>query len=751
MLKHQIIKKLAVSTSLGVIAASTMAQNEGLEGQQLENLLQLEEVVVTAQKRVQNLQDTPIAVSAFDKTAIEDQRINDINDIGASTPSVQISPTPGGTTGATVAIRGSTMVNPAVTWEPAVGIYFDGVFVAKNVGGLFDVAELERIEVLRGPQGTLYGKNTAGGAINLITRKPGEEFSGSAHVGMGTYGYTESGFSIDSGSLGGVAKLNIAYNKRDRDGFDDNKSKTAPAEKFSELDSESGRLSALFHIGDIVDLYLTSDWSEKNNTSPLGRREVESYTPPTGDALIGDYILPDPDRTDSGSLNGADFDHSESFGHALNVTVSINDALTFKSITAYRELEFNDKNDYDGTNVTFFHAERDVEQDQRSQELQLLGSFDAVSFVVGAFFFNEKAEAVNPFTFGILNPDFSNTVFPPTRNFYGAESTSTAIFGQADWMLTDGLTLTFGARYTEEKKEVYVSHPDNTDDFFAPDPWEVEAEDTWTNFSPLLVVSYAFTDSINTYFRAATGWSSGGFNAEASDAAEAEDPYDEQTIVSYELGMKARWFDSRFQTNVAVFQNTIEDMVLSEFLGAYSTVENAGEAEISGLELEMIASVIEGLTLSVNYGYLRGTYNEYTVSDGSGGEMDIKDEAVFPYLPEHKFSLGMEYVIDVNIAQLRMRLDSSYVDEQDFYDSKTSAQLTHSEDYIIHNARIAMTDIDIGNIMALEFGLWGKNLTDEEYRINGIPLVDANNTSQGAGLNYYGDPRTLGVDVRLSF
>jgi iron complex outermembrane receptor protein len=148
----------------------------------------IEEVVVTAQKREQNIQDTPIAMSALDSQALVDQKVNDISDITANTPNVQIAPSPGGTTGATVAIRGAASINPAVTWEPSVGLYVDGVFVAKNVGGLFDVAELERIEVLRGPQGTLYGKNTTGGAINLITRKPAEEFGGKVKVGAGNYG-----------------------------------------------------------------------------------------------------------------------------------------------------------------------------------------------------------------------------------------------------------------------------------------------------------------------------------------------------------------------------------------------------------------------------------------------------------------------------------------------------------------------------------------------------------------------------------
>jgi iron complex outermembrane receptor protein len=193
------IMKMPLAIALGM--AGTYAQGEPIDT----DSMSLEEVVVTAQKREQNMQDVPVAVTAFDMQAISDKEIEDISDIGSTVPNVQVSTSPGGSTGATVAIRGAASINPSVVWEPSVGIYFNGVFIAKNVGGIFDVAELSAIEILRGPQGTLYGKNTIGGAISLHSRKPAEEFGGKLKVGAGNYGYTEFGATVDSGKVANIA------------------------------------------------------------------------------------------------------------------------------------------------------------------------------------------------------------------------------------------------------------------------------------------------------------------------------------------------------------------------------------------------------------------------------------------------------------------------------------------------------------------------------------------------------------------
>lgn len=723
-------KPLAAAIGLAMAASSAQAQQNQQASEPSDSVM-LEEVVVTAQKREQNLQDTPIAISAIDAQALDDQEIRDLSDI-TNMPNVEIAPSPGGTTGATVTIRGVTQINPAITWEPAVGIYFDGVFVAKNVGGLFDVAELERIEVLRGPQGTLYGKNTIGGAINLVTRKPDEEFGGKINIGGGNYNYLNYGASIDTGRLGEVAAFTFAYNERKRDGFYENVADPAfgfnnpPINEFKKLDSQSARAAANFVVADNVTIDYAFDWAYRDNTPSFGQIEfgkTDSAGNVTGPANI--------DRKDKGSLDGTVYDKSRSSGHSLHLAWDINDELTFKSISAYRNLSFNDKNDYDGLPIVIFHAERHANHDQRSQEFQLVGNNEAVAYAVGAYFFSESSDVENPFLV-----DFTGSGTPlSVRNFYGVDATSYALFGQADWFVADQWTLTFGARWTTEKKSAFVSHPDG----IIGAAYSSRADDTWNNFSPTVAVNYMVIDDVNLYFRAAQGWKAGGFNAEATNKEQAETPYKAETNTSYEVGMKARWWENRIQTNVAIFTNDIDDMQLSNFEGAYSTVTNAGKAKLSGFELESLIAITDGLTASLNYGYLDASYDDFR----KGGEQ-LKDVAKFPYAPKDKVGVGLEYAVSVGFGEFRGRVDYSYTSSQFFYHDELAALLTSSPSYHLVNAKVLLADIDVGNAQTMEVGLWGKNLTDSEYRLNGLPFGTY-------GINYYGDPRTFGADVTYRF
>lgn len=685
----------------------------------------LEEIVVTAQKREQNLQDTPIAISAFDAKALEDKGISDIEDISQYAPNVQISESPGGSTGATISIRGSVTINPAITWEPTVGIYMDGVFISKNVGGIFDVAELERIEVLRGPQGTLYGKNTVGGAVNLITRKPTGEMGGKAKLGLGNYGYRDIYVSMDSEAiLDDRLSLSFAVNKKDRNGFYENTANTPGAvDKFKELDSTAIRAAALYELSDNAELYYTFDSSRKDNTPSFGQFRTRANS--------GDFS-----RDNKGPLNGSQFDTSKSSGHALHVTWDFNESMTVKSITAIRSMEFHDKNDYDGSALTGFHAERDVEHDQYSQEFQLIGSTDLVDYVAGAFFFNEEAKARNPFIFG----------FGTIRNFYSVDASSYALYGQADWHLTDQLTVTTGLRYTSESKDFTVEHPDSfmNQTPGTPDIPKTSKSADWSNTSPVVVANYMINDELNVYAKVVEGWKAGGFNGEPATAANIK-PYEEEKVRSYEVGMKSRLFDDRVEANVAVFQNDIEGMQLSQFLVAYSDIQNAGEATVKGFEIQLTAAVTDDLITTLNYGNLDAQYDKFDVVGFN------KDTAKFPYTPEEKISLGFDYGRNLGFAQLSAILDWSYVSEHFVYHEPIDASVTKVDQYDIVNARISLSEIEVGNQgNTMTLALWGKNLTDTEYRINGIPVK--NQTLQTIGsVNYYGDPRTFGFDISVDF
>ncbi len=713
---------LAISIALLHMAYPALAQSQNIDKQE-----GLETIEVTAQKRVQNLQKLPIAVSVFNSQAIADKGITDIEDLSVYTPNMQISETPGGSTGATIAIRGSVTINPAITWEPTTGVYVDGVFVSKNVGGLFDVAAIDRVEVLRGPQGTLYGKNTIGGALNIVTRKPSGEFNGEVRLGAGNYGMKELYATVDSNQINDKLSANFTGNIKDRDGFYDNLSPTAPVKKFKTLDSSSMRLGILYEHSDNLEFYYTYDNSDKNNTPSMGQVNIPATMPDDTKS-----------RQNSAALDGVQFDRSQSSGHAVTATWDYNDELTIKSITAVREIDYEDGSDYDGFDLLGFHTIRRVDHQQTSQELQFIGNINDVNYISGLFYLNEESNVDNPFILG----------FGTVNNFYGVDATSLAAYANAEYNLTDKLVLAGGLRWTTEEKTFYIEHPDDFSfAFFFPLP-RTTAGDTWNNTSAMASLNYALDDNMQTYFKISQGWKAGGFNGEAPSATIAVKPYDPEEVIAYELGVKSRWLDQRLQTNIALFYNDITGMQLSEFLGAYSDIQNAGSATVTGAEIELIAALSDDLQLNINYGFLRPKYDSFVTRDVTTGEPnDLTNSAEFPYSPEHKLSIGLNYSTTTDLGELTAGADYSYVDDHFIYHNQPSADFTRVESYAVLNARISLKEVAGSNV---NLSIWGKNIADEEYRINGVPMGDATGAFIG-GINYYGDPATFGIDVSYTF
>jgi len=711
---------IALTLALAGMANTAIAQ-------QMENKGVLEIIEVTAQKRVQNLQELPTAVTVFNTDSIRDKGITDVEDLSVYTPNMQISETPGGSTGATIAIRGSVTINPAVTWEPTTGVYVDGVFVSKNVGGLFDVAAIDRVEVLRGPQGTLYGKNTIGGALNIVTRKPSGELGGEVRVGTGNYGMSELYVTADSNQINDKLSFNITANKKSRDGFYDNLSINSEVKKFKELESSSLRFGALYEYSDNLEFYYTYDNSDKDLTPSMGQVNI------TG-------VMPDDSKTrqESAALDGVQFDRSESSGHALTVTWQSSENLTIKSITAFREIDYEDGSDYDGFDLLGFHTYRKVDHKQTSQELQFIGDSGDLNYVAGLFYFKEESNVSNPFTLG----------FGTINNYYGVEANSVAAYAHLDYELSDKLTVAGGVRWTSEDKSFYIEHPDDFSQYwFFPLP-RTTASDTWQNTSAMASLSYELTDNVQTYVKVSQGWKAGGFNGEAPNAEIAVKPYDEEKVLAYEWGVKSRWLDQRVQANISAFYNDITDMQMSEFLGAYSDIQNAGAAKVKGIEVELVAVLTEELTANFSYGMLDGDYDQFvTYNVFTGAPNDITDSAVFPYSPDNKWSLGLNYAAELAIGSFSASADYSYIDDHYAFHNQPAADLTRIESYSVINARISLKDI-AGSKFSVS--IWGKNITDEEYRINGVPMGDATGAFIG-GINYYGDPVTFGAEVSYDF
>ena len=734
-----------------IARAVALALLAGAGTQALAQTAGLEEMVVTAQKREQSLQDAPIAISAFNAEALEQQGITNVRDISGFVPNVQINASPGGSTGATVAIRGSATINPAVTWEPTVGLYLDGAFIGKNLGGIFDVADLERVEVLRGPQGSLYGKNTVGGAINLISRKPSGEFGGRVLGGIGNEGYWRAFGSVDTAAIGTVGEglgqlaANITLQHEERDGFIDRVSDpvgsplagpSGGGDDWEQLDADSGRVALALDVTENFGARYSYDFSDKDTSTRGGALTHVELAGPA--PFLAPYVQDEDKYPRRISSDQPTFEKSEIEGHALHLDWGLGELgalgdVTLKSITSYRELNWDDWLDIDGSPVDAFHSARYVDYEQTSQEFQLLGKTDRVNYVLGLYYFEEEADVTNPITFfGVFGS-------PTGTNYYGLEGESRAVFGQLDWkpgaaMLQDRLTVTLGARYTEEEKDQYIEHP----------TFAGKADDNWNNFSPAVTLTWELTDDANIYARYAEGWKSGGFNGESDTLAAFELGYDPEEVQSYELGLKSRWLDNRLQVNAAAFENKVDDMQVSVFLAdgsAASVVDNAGEATIQGFELEVLAMPLDNLQLNLNWGYLDPEYDEY-IDAG----VNVADDREFPYSPENTVNAGIQYTIPQVLpccGDLTARVDWSFVDDRVAYPEPIQNLHSQLDSYSLLNARLTLSAIALGE-GKLKVAAWGTNLTDEAYRINTLPFIIWT-------VSYFGEPRTYGMDLSYEF
>jgi iron complex outermembrane receptor protein len=718
----------------------------------------IEEVIVTAQKREQNLLETPIAISALSAAAIEERNVDDISVLNGMVPNLRLASSPGNANGATINIRGSVTINPALTMEPTVGLYLDGVYIGKNVGGVFDIADLERIEVLRGPQGTLYGKNTLGGAINLITKKPSGEFGGEIKSSIGNYGYSSLRATLDTPAVGtigeGVGKLNakLALITTNRDGFVDNENSSLPGalppagEDFGNLHSHGGRAALRWQPAEAVDALYSYDFS-RSEQRPRFYQLTRNVVP-------GLESLTDNNRREHGSQDAAREDNADVDGHGLALswdagTFGALGDVTFKSLTGHRQVRANDSLDWDGSPYSLVASTRDVAYRSTSQEFQMLGKTERVNYVMGLYYFEERGHTDGSVTLNLYG-------LPPSTTYLALDNKALAFFTQGDYtpaILDDRLTLTAGVRWTREDKEATRSYQGIV---VLP---EDSADKSYRNISPTLIANYRLTDDINVYGKVARGWKAGVFNAESTIPSELDNPIDPEIVTSWELGMKSRWFDNRLNASIAYFYDDHKDMQISRFIPALgtSTFTNAGEATMQGIELELVAQPTDSLQLSLAYGWLDPEYKKYEDSCGltatganpcgagiaPGQIYDAKDVNKFAYTPENTANIGVQYTQALPIGELMARLDWSYTDEYVIFPDPLNYEHTAIDDYQLFDARLMWAKIAVGQ-SELSLSAWVKNLTDEEYRINGLEWGAFTTMN-------FGDPRTYGVDVSLKF
>ena len=760
----------------------------------------IEEVLVTARKVEENLQDTPVAVTAVTAEAMDRRMITSTTDLARITPNLQFtaySPLSGNNSAAQVFIRGIGQSDASGGVDPGVGLYIDDVYMGRSVGGVMEFRDIDNVQVLRGPQGTLFGRNTIGGAVLMSTKKPGDTFGGDAKLKIGDDGLQEIFGAIDL-PMGDKVAARISFGSRERDGY-----VTRIYDGLDLGNEDTSSFNGSLHIKptDSLSFVIRADHSEANeNGSPFvfaSINERQAFPAASSvDAGCPGATMPPPSvpvaTVDIRCANNATWQlgeftnggntkaesNMENQGFSLSANWDINDTFSTKYIAAKRSLEWDGSRDADNTYLTILSTQYDSEADQTSHELQLLASGDSYHGVLGYFVFDED---VNDF----LRVPFAAppAVLPPGRAVAldhqdaTLNNKSDALFTQWTFNFSDAWSLSAGLRYTEEEKTIdiiaftdAVNLPlvDDGTGVFAPlDPLPQSTIPTTVKTTPLssapgglniqpvpfsqefdsttgsLSLQYRINDDLMTYVSWSEGFKSGGYN-QRYNAVPADGPvplaFDSEEAVSTELGFKAD-ITSSFRVNGALFHTTYDNMQLTYRVGIVPLLFNAGESTISGAELEFTYVPTAEFILEGNIGYMDDDIKEIATITGASATLGPQND--LPFTPNVSASLGGGYVFSFGSMTLTPRLDISYTSEQ-FFDASNSIEVAQTDPVTVANFSLKL---------AADDGEWEvaagvRNLTDELYPVAGNSSLT---TSAGYAEVIYARPRNYYLSASYKF
>jgi iron complex outermembrane recepter protein len=730
----------------------------------------LEEIVVTAQKRDESAQRIPLALSVLSSQDITNHNIKSLSDITFETPGLQFE------TGAITAysmnteIRGISSKGSA---EPPVGIYVDGIYESQGaqqaasgapLGALID---LDRIEVLEGPQGTLYGRNTMAGAINIISKLPTNEFGGSIEASGGNYGY-QSYTGVLNLPLTDQIALRVAGQWEDRNGFAKNLAYN------TEIDDDHQRVARATLLAKPIDnltITLRGDYLYAHNggsvidtirimpagaqspigAGPLGSAAIAQIAGQLGlpftsagfaaaSAAAAPYVHSSPTITGE-SLNNNQFSSMEAMGGSATVEYDFGDALQLKSLTGYRRYITNGLEDIDGTPFNLLQGNDVLGYTQMTEELQATGKAFAnkLKYAAGLFYFDLDATdprisialpSINP-----LNPNSTNV---------NTETNSKAAYAQSTYELVDGLNVTAGVRYTEERL-LMTSMAHNPAACLVPPADQINGQclgsfgNRYDNTSYSVGMDYAVTPQTIVYIRNATGFKAGGTNI-GSQIPGSYNNFLPETVTDYEAGLKSDWLDHRLRVNADGFFTKYDNIqktviVLNTSGGTFAETRNAARQDIYGAELELSASPIERAKLAATVAYTAAYYVDYSYEGINYANQPADD------LPKWTYTLSAAYGVPLAIGQLSGELDYLWRAKADLYPSAV-AYNPQSYDmqsaYGLLNGRATLSLARINS----DISIWGKNLTDKRY----FSTITDLDQQLGFSFGVVGPPRTFGVD-----
>ncbi|MFG6463477.1 TonB-dependent receptor [Roseateles sp. DXS20W] len=717
---------LAALAALGALTALPAAAQTA----PAEPTATLEAVKVTARKREETLQDVPVAVTALTAEQLDKLAIKDLGDLQGQVPNLTIYAARGSNTTITTFIRGVGQADPLWGVDPGVGIYFDDVYIARPQGALLDVYDVQRVEVLRGPQGTLYGKNTVGGAVKYVSKPLPQKTEGAVTLAMGSYGQVNAKGAVGAATDDGQFRFRLAGASLNRGGFGKNLTDGSPV---SDQDTTSGRVSAgWFPTGSTFNAQVSVDRTvDASHMRGFQRLNVNAFDPAKTPATTGRFDIA------SGMPNA---NRTTSEGESLALNWGVSNDWSLKYILAHRASDTNTSIDFDGLPNKIADVRAEYHDSSQSHELQAIYEGDRSSGVVGLYYFDGKAG-------GTVRNNFFNLSFGTTNGTVFTKGQ--AIFGDWSWRLTKDFSVSTGLRYTKETKRAVVLNQTFANDSFSGTPLTTPANfdnsREVTNTSPRLSLEYKASKEIKLYTTASRGFKSGGYNIRANTLAfpSSGRPFEDEKLDSLEVGAKMVLDGGRLELNTALFHNKYKNVQLSVFTsyttpagqpGFFGDFTNAGKATLQGGEVEFLWVPASDWRISGHLAYLDAKYDEY-IDRG----VNVASQKKFTNTPRVQGGINIESTVALPVGLLRTRLGVTH--RSKVYPTTDLSESLAQPAYTLVNAGLILE-----KDAKLSFFVQGANLTDKAYKTDGYNIA-----ALGVLNAYYGAPRTFTVGGTYKF
>ena len=768
--KKLLTRSVAAAIALmGTTMGSAQAQTTGAEGSTVAGTDQIEKVVVTARRREETLQDVPVSVTAFNADQISKQGIPDITALAMALPNTTLKASRGTNSTLTAFIRGVGQQDPLAGFEAGVGIYLDDIYLARPQGAVADIYDIERIEVLRGPQGTLYGRNTIGGAVKYVTRKLGPKTDVRLRGTLGNYGQREAVVTAST-PLAETLRIGGSFGKFDRDGFGTNQFNGQPN---YDKDVMAMRLSAEYTPTPALFIRVAADGTRDESHPRNGHRLTTGRT--SGAPILGNVY---DTRSNLNSVLGKE---QEVRAHGIGMTVeyTVSDTLSLKSVTASRQDTSYAPIDFDSLAVTDFHVPALYKNKQFSQEFQATYTGDKIQGVAGVYYID--ANAFNMFDTILSTPLPSGPFDRSTFTKGDVDTKAWAVFADGSYQLTDRISLSAGGRYTVDKRDALIFRQGYFGLGGTPElgnPGAIAAGGPQTNFTngelqredkkftPKVGMAFKMSDAQNVYASYARGFKGGGFDPRMNVVGTkltqqvARAGYAPETIDTLELGLKSAYNGGRILSNIAVFDSKYKNVQIPGSVAIDSNgdgiddtfagvVTNAGEAKIQGIEIEASARFTPNFTMSGMYSHIKADYTEFNVVRIIGGKpttVNLANERFFQNTPKNSANLRASYDIPLaamgRAGKLTLSASGSFKDDVRQFEA---ASPLDQEGYTLYDASVVWTSAN----NKIRAGLHGKNLSDERYKTGGylFPTLGY----EGTLTAFYGNPRTVSATIEYRF